>query len=133
MNKKFNSHTVVKPNISGRFSANDELKHTVLEDVEFEKKFDVLTNDEVEARYLLTTSFMEKLKNVQMSFKAFSIECAFYQGKMIIALNSLPNMFRVGSIWRPLTDERQYFQVFEEILSIIKLIDHFKIDQKIGL
>ena len=133
MNKNFNSHTVVKTNMLGRFLTNNELKHTVLEDIEFEKKFDVLTNDEVEARYLLTTSFMEKLKNLQMSFRASFIEYAFYQDKMIIAFDSLPNMFHVGSIWKSLIDERQYFQMFEEILSIIKLIDYFKLDQKIGL
>ena len=133
MNKKFNSHTVIKPNMLGRFLANSELKHTVLEDTEFEKKYDVLTNDEVEARYLLTPSFMERLKNIQMSFMANSTECAFYQDKLIIAIDKLQDKFHVGSIWKPLTDERQYFQMFEEILSIIKLIDHFKLDQKIGL
>ena len=133
MNKKFNSHTVIKPNMLGRFLANSELKHTVLEDTEFEKKYDVLTNNEVEARYLLTPSFMERLKNIQMSFMAYSTECAFYQDKLIIAIDNLQDKFHVGSIWKPLTDERQYFQMYEEIESIIKLIDHFKLDQKIGL
>ena len=68
-----------------------------------------------------------------MSFMAYSTECAFYQDKLIIAIDNLQDKFHVGSIWKPLTDERQYFQMYEEIESIIKLIDHFKLDQKIGL
>lgn len=133
MNKNFNCHTLIKSNILGRFMATKELKHTTLEDVEFEKKYDVLTNDEVEARYLITPSFMERLNNVKTSFLAHNIECAFYQDKLIIAMDSLPDMFHIGSLWKPLSDEAQYFKMFEEILSIIKLIDHFKLDQKIGL
>ena len=133
MNKKFNCHTVLKPNMGGRFLANGDLRHTVLEDPEFERKFDVLTNDEVEARYLLTPTFMERLKNIQMSFLAYSTDCAFYQNKLIIAMETSQDMFHIGSIWKPLTDESQYFKMFEEVFSIIKLIDHFKLDQKIGL
>ena len=133
MNKNFNSHTLIRTNLFGRLIPNGDLKHTTLEDVEFEKKFDVFTNDEVDARYLITPSFMERLNNVKMSFISPTIECAFYQDKLIIGLQGIPNMFHVGSIWKPLTDEKQYFKMFEEILSIIKLIDHFKLDQKIGL
>lgn len=132
MNKNFNSHTIIRPEVFELITVKD-LKKTTLEDVEFEKKFNVYTNDEVDARYLITPSFMERLNNIKLSFKAPFIECAFYQDKLIIAMDSLPDMFHVGSIWKPLTDESQYFQMFEEILSIIKLIDHFKLDQKIGL
>ena len=133
MNKNFNSHTVIRTNLFGRFIPNGDLKHTVFENIEFEEKFDVFTNNEVEARYLITSSFMEHLNNVKMSFIAPAIECAFYRDKLIISLQGIPNMFHVGSVWKPLTDEKQYFKMFEEILSIIKLIDHFKLDQKIGL
>ena len=102
------------------------LKHTTLEDVVFEKKFDVFTDDEVEARYLLTTTFMERLTNIKTAFNAKNISCAFYQDK-------LRDLFSVASLFKPVNDEKQFFTMFEEINSLLYLIEHFKLDRKIGL
>ena len=133
MNKKFDSHTVIAPNGLFHISGVKGLKHTKLEDVVFEKNNDVYTNNEVEARYLITPAFMERYNNIKMSFKADSIRSAFYENKLIIALETSKDMFEPCSIWKPLHDEKQYFEIFEEILSIIKLIDHFKLNEKTGV
>lgn len=133
MNKKFDSHTLISPQGLFHFSGVGGLKHTVLEDIIFEKNYDVFTNNEVEARYLITPAFMERFNNIKMSFKADSIRCAFYENKLIIGLETSKDMFEPCSIWKPLHDEKQYFEIFEEVLSIIKLIDHFKLNEKTNL
>ena len=133
MNKNFDSHTVIAPNGLFHISGVKGLKHTKLEDVVFEKNNDVYTNNEVEARYLITPAFMERYNNIKMSFKADSIRSAFYENKLIIALETSKDMFEPCSIWKPLSDEKQYFEIFEEVLSIIKLIDHFKLNEKTNL
>ena len=133
MNKNFSAHTLVKSDSLIKSAGVSGLRHTTLEDVVFEKKFDVYTNDEVEARYLLTTSFMERMTEMKTIYKAKNTTCAFYKDKFIIALDVRRDMFKLGSIFKKADDERQYFQMYEEIISIIKLIDHFKLDQKIGL
>lgn len=133
MNKSFSSHTIITPNSIIHNISFSNLKHTVLEDVEFEKKFDVFTNDEVEARYLITPSFMQRLKSMKTAFKADKIKCAFYGQNLIIALSTDNDLFSICELNKPLDDSVQYFQMYEEIVSIIKLIDHFKLDQKIGL
>lgn len=133
MNKKFDSHTIIAPNGLFHISGVKGLKHTTLEDVVFEKNNDVYTNNEVEARYLITPAFMERFNNIKMSFKADSIRCAFYENKLIIGLETSKDMFEPCSLWKPLHDEKQYFEMFEEILSIIKLIDHFKLNEKTGV
>lgn len=133
MNKNFISHTVIKPDSLRHVSPAKDLRHTVLEDVEFEKKFDVFTNDEVDARYLITPSFMERLNNMKTAFKANSVSCAFYGDLLLVALSTNKDLFSICSLVKPVDDEQQYFQMYEEIVSIIKLIDHFKLDQKIGL
>jgi hypothetical protein len=79
MNKNFSAHTLVKSDSFFKDSNVYGLKHTTLEDVVFEKKYDVFTNDEVEARYLLTTSFMEKLTNMKTIYNTQDICCAFYK------------------------------------------------------
>ena len=133
MNKKFNGHTVIRPNKFAHFSPASHLRHTTLEDVMFEKNFDVYTNDEVEARYLITPSFMERLNNMKTAFKAASVSCAFYENHLFIGLHVIDDLFSIGNLNVPLDDANQYFQMYDEILSIVKLIDHFKLDQKIGL
>ena len=132
INKQFSGNTVIRPNSIGHFSPSPHLRHTILEDLNFEKKFDVYTNDEVEARYLITPSFMERLNNMKTVFEACSVSCAFYENYLLIGLNTC-DLFSIGNLNVPLDDANQYFKMYDEILSIMKLIDHFKLDQKTGL
>lgn len=133
MNKSFTGNTVIRPDTSLHRSPLQNLKHTTLEDVVFEKKFDVFTDDEVEARYLITPSFMERLNNMKTAFEAYAISCAFYDKYLLVGLSTSKDLFSIGDLNKPVNDDKQFFTMFEEILSIIKLIDHFKLDQKIGL
>ena len=133
MNKSFKGNTVICSDSILPMAPAEELVHTTLEDVVFEKKFDVYTDDEVEARYLITPSFMERLNNMKVAFDADKVSCAFYEQYLFVALHTSKDLFSLCSLVKPVNDEKQFFQMFEEILSIIKLIDHFKLDQKIGL
>ena len=133
MNKTFNGRTVIRPNTLLHSSPSSILKHTELEDINFEKKFDVFTDDEVEARYLITPSFMERLNEMKVAFKADKVSCAFYNKYLFVALQTPEDLFSICSLFNKVDDPKQFFTMFEEILSIIKLIDHFKLDQKIGL
>lgn len=64
--KKFQGTTVVRSN---RYSeAVNGMEKVNLEDVEFEKEYNVYSTDQVEARFLLTTAFMERLKNLENAF-----------------------------------------------------------------
>ena len=133
MNKSFKGRAVIRPNTLLHTSPSPILKHTELEDVDFEKRFDVFTDDEVEARYLITPSFMERLNEMQVAFKADKVSCAFYNKYLFVALHTSEDLFSICSLFKRVDDKKQFFTMFEEILSIIKLIDYFKLDQKIGL
>ena len=133
MNKSFTGNTVIRPDTLKHASPAANLKHTTLEDVVFEKKFDVFTDDEVEARYLITPSFMERLNNMKTAFSADRVSCAFYDKYLLVGLHTSKDLFSICSLKEPVKDGKQFFTMFEEILSIIKLIDHFKLNQKIGL
>ena len=91
------------------------------------------SDDEVEARYLITPSFMERLNEMQVAFTADKVSCAFYKKYLFIALHTSKDLFSICSLFKKIDDPKQFFTMFEEILSIIKLIDHFKLNQKIGL
>ena len=130
LNKPFKSHTVIKPDALLNISPVKDLRHTQLEDAQFNKKFDVYTNDEIEARVLITPIFMERLKNMKMVFSSSAYSCAFYQQYLIIALSTKKDLFSLCSLIKPIDDKEQYKKLYDEVLSIIKLIDYFKLDKK---
>lgn len=130
IDKSFKGNTVIRPDTLLHFSPSSSLKHTVLEDTEFEKKFDVFTNDEVEARYLITASFMERLNNLKVAFKTDKISCSFYDGHILIGLHSNKDLFKFASITKSLLDYSEFSQMFKEIISIYEMIDYFKFSEK---
>lgn len=137
INKKIKGHTIIYPDSLMHISPSKNLHHTILEDVEFEKKFDVYTNDDVEARYLITTTFMDRLNNIKMSFDADKIYAAFHNGMLLLGLNTKLDLFDFDEISyikkEPLPYNLHFIKTLEGLISIYKLIDYFKLDQKIGL
>lgn len=122
-------HLVLKK----KFSSVDELDEVKLEDPKFAKRFNVYSSDQVEARYLVTPSFMERFQNLNTAFGAKKAKCSFYDDKIMFAISTNKNLFEVGSIWRSLEDPKTLNQLFDELYSIYRMIDYFKLDQKIGL
>lgn len=147
MNKNFTGNTIIESKrpltrggimgvISHDYSNlynNRKLNLTKLEDIEFNKKYDIYTNDEVEARYLITPSFMQKLKYMKTAFRADKMRCSFYEGYLLIGLFTKKDLFSICSLFKPVDEPKQFFTMFEEILSIVKLIDYFKLNLKTGL
>ncbi|MBR2386417.1 DUF3137 domain-containing protein [bacterium] len=132
MNKKFEGHTIIIEDTIHHFSPNENLVRTVLEDVEFEKKYDVWTTDEIEARYLITTGFIDRLNNLKTKFLAKKIRCAFKDNSFYVIFKK-SNAFEGGSLYRKLPDFELCNSMFEQILSIYQLIDTLKLELKIGM
>ena len=131
INKKFKGHTVIVPDNS--FFIPNKLHRTQLEDVVFEKNYNVYTNDDVEARYLINPSFMTRINEINSKFSTKEISAVFYSGVLFLALNIGEDLFNYGSIINSLNDPKPFIKMSEEIISILKLIDHFKLDQNIGM
>ena len=90
MNKSFSGKTVIKKDIGtvGNWFINKStsLKKVKLEDPNFEKMFEVYSDDQVEARYLLTVTFIERLKELVENFGGKSIQCCFYNNKLLMMI-----------------------------------------------
>lgn len=129
--KNFTGHTIIR--VKGLFGARRAYEEVKLEDPEFSKQFFVDSNDQVEARFLLTPAFMERFKRISNAFGAKHAECSFKDGKVLIALATAKDLFKLGSLNTPVTDTKPYEVFLNEILSIMEMIDHLKVTQKIGL
>lgn len=116
------------------FSKKTPMSNMQLEDPEFNKKYDAYTQDQVEGRYLITPTFMERFKNLHTSFGTNKAKCAFFDNKIMFALSTKKNLFELaGGIFSSLKNPKQTKIFYEEISAIYDLIDYFKLDEKTGL
>lgn len=136
--KNFKGQTIIRSD-QGRFGnwmglLGNKLQSVKLEDPVFEKMFEVSSTDQVEARYLLTTSFMERLLHLSEQFGGGAkVQGSFYDNKLMLMIPSKVNRFEVGSIYQPATfveDIRAILSQMQEIFGIIAIL---KLDEKTGL
>ena len=103
-----------------------------LEDVNFNKMYTVFSTDQVEARYLLTTGFMERFQNIKTAFDAKYIRAEFKDGELVILIGVNKDMFAMGNLAKQ-TTYKTFFELFEEMYSVLSLVEHLKLNQNIGL
>jgi len=108
-------------------------KKISLEDKKFTDYFKVISDDEIESRYILTPAFMERLMNLKRRFKAKTLECTFENDKMMIFMKTNRDLFEIGDLFKPLTDRNSLRNFYFELSEIIKIIDYFKLDEQTKL
>lgn len=137
MNKNFEGTTLIRAKNAYNADKSDLKKagssQVKLEDPEFEKLYTVYGTDQIEARYLITTAFMERLKCIRLAFKAKHISCSFYGDSVYIAPHTGTDLFSLCSLVKPVNDRKQFEILFNEFASILQLVDHFKLDKRLGL
>lgn len=136
VHKSFQGMTVIRRD-SGRlgniFSKPGHLERVRLEDPQFESTFEVYSNDQIEARYLLTTSFMERLLKLEQVFHGNSIEASFYDNKLLLKIATRKDWFRSSSVFSPATFHTDMETVLTEMQTLFQIIGILKLDQDIGM
>ncbi len=107
----------------------EKLGEIQLEDPVFSKKYRVYSSDEVESRYLVTPAFMERFNNVKTAFGARKIKCSFYNKDIMFAISTNKNLFELGDLFHSLKNPKKIMRFFDEITSILMLVDYFKLDE----
>ncbi|MEO1642059.1 MAG: DUF3137 domain-containing protein [Pseudomonadota bacterium] len=107
----------------GWFS-NKDLEKVDLTSVELAKAFQVYSNDQVEARYLLTPDRMERLIALERHFQGGKLRGIFEGDHLTLALEA-KDQFEAGSIWKPLFDPQRYISALTEIGLVCDVIDGF--------
>jgi len=100
--------------LGGLFGSDERVR---LEDPRFEKAFEVYSPDQIEARYLLTPAFMERLLSLKARVNC-SLCAAFDQGQLWLAIDGRREYFPRFSVWRDLRGTAQ----IESLLRDINLI-----------
>lgn len=74
-----------------------DLQRIDLTSPEFEDRFTVWSNDQVEARYIVHPEYIERLLAVESAFSGKNIRALFYQGDLLIVLET-GDLFESGSL-----------------------------------
>lgn len=148
MNKNFHGHTIVKRDLGklGNFFGDkfSKLDNVKLEDPVFEEQFEVYSSDQVEARYLLTPAFMERLlhlesviggvkKNSKKAKRRSGIQVAFYENKLLLMISTGKDRFEVGNINEPVTFIEDINTILSEMKDIFAIIEHLKLHEQTRL
>ena len=110
-----------------------KLENVKLEDVEFEKAFEIYSSDQIEARYLLTTAFMDRLLKTYKYFNKRPLQACFTNQTLLITIPFNKNLFEPGSIFDRETFIDDAKKLIREMSIIFRIIDTLKLDQNIGM
>ncbi len=124
--KPFKGITIVRTDRSaiGNFfsRATSKGERVRLEDPVFESHFEVYSDDQVEARYLLTPDFMTRMLTLRQIMGP-AIQAAFHENQMLIAVNHGKNRFEAGGLYDSTTVEQNLRRTITELVAIFDLIE----------
>ena len=117
-------HTVIGNFFSGFGKSGDRVK---LEDREFEDEFEVHSTDQVEARYLLTPTFMERVLAFSRLSSVKQLQLAFKNGSIYMAIKRNGNAFEGGSF--NLNDPELIQKNIKDIAMIFDMVTELNLTQ----
>ncbi|MBR1904279.1 MAG: DUF3137 domain-containing protein [Alphaproteobacteria bacterium] len=94
-----------------------------LEGLPFMRRWQILTDDQVEARYILTPVFMEKMLAIKRLFHGKAIDFSFFDNKLLIAVHTRKNLFETTSLFVPALSYHKVREVISQLNSIFSVID----------
>jgi hypothetical protein len=105
------------------------LEKVALEDPVFEKQFEVFSSDQVEARYLLSTSMMERLLKLKELMDGSRIEASFYDNALLLMVASNKKWFEGGNVFTPADFVNDINTILEEMAVMFEVIEHLKLHE----
>jgi hypothetical protein len=138
-NKRFTCQVVVLPDTAEKLfgslgkilqSWNLERDQLVkLEDPEFEKLFVVYGNDQIQARYILSTSLMERIIDFKRKTNR-PIYLSFVGSRIFVAISYTKDLFEPGLL-KTLTDFELIREYFEDLQLAISIVDNLNLNTRI--
>lgn len=98
-----------------------------LEDPRFEKLFEVFSDDQVEARYLLTPTFMERVTELA-GHVGGKLQLAFDRDRLLLTVNGGGDRFESGSGFSSFDDPEAVARIASEIAIVFRIIDALRLD-----
>ena len=131
--KPFHGRTVLHTDHGLIFNAlggmGREGERVLLEDPKFEDVFEVYSTDQVEARYLLTPAFMERLLSLRNRLGG-RMQAAFLNEKLYLSVHLGKDHFRNPSVFARVDDPQKVERLVAPILFIASAVRTLKLNQE---
>ncbi|MDW8434373.1 MAG: DUF3137 domain-containing protein [Aquificaceae bacterium] len=133
--KRAKGVVLVYPDTFRLFGTPAGLERVKLEDPEFEKRFDVFSNDQIEARYILSLSLMRRMLDFILKTGA-KVRFSFMDEYMFCAMDFGKDFFEAPSIFHslyPLIYKEGFKQYVQEVELLISVVEELNLNQRIWL
>jgi len=139
-NKNFKGATLVLPDTAektfgkmlGGFLQSKNIGRPTLvklEDPEFEKLFVVYGEDQIEARYILSTSLMQRITEFRKKSNR-SIYLSFVENKVMIAVPSGKDLFE-PRLFRSIVDYGQIEDYYNDLAFVVGIVEDLNLNTRI--
>lgn len=125
--KDFQGETVIRRN--SLFKIGMGASRVKMENPDFEKVFDVFSSNQVEARYLITPSMMERMLKLDSIFKG-GITISFRHSTILVAIPDSKNRFE-ASVWTSLNDRSLVESDFALLRSLLAIVEELNLNTRI--
>ncbi len=98
-------------------------QNVTLEEIQFSRKWRVLTDNQIEARYILTPKFMEQINQIKHFFHGKYIDFSFFDNSLMIAVHTRKDMFETTSLFTPALQYHKVREVVSQLHGIFSVID----------
>jgi hypothetical protein len=123
--KAFNGVTIVRRD-AGVFNDmsnwGTQLERVGFADPQFERTFEVVSNDQIEARYLVHPMFAQRLLELEAQLKGGKVRCAFEGGDLLIAVEG-GNQFEIRDLFKPLDNPEQARRIVDDLAAVTRVMD----------
>ena len=96
-----------------------------MENPDFEKVFDVFSTNQIEARYLITPSMMERMLKLDSNFKK-GITISFRNSTILVAIPDSKNRFE-ADVWSSLSD----MSILKSDFAVLEIVDELNLNTRI--
>ena len=127
----FNRSSMVVKNQRGKKS---KLEKVVLEDIEFEEKFSVYSENQILARQTLDPAVMERLNKfyvyMKNRYKVKDVRISFYQNRCLLILRVKKNLFEAKGFYKNNVATEYVKGFLKEINMILEIAESLKMERK---
>ena len=136
MTKPFHGRTVVLRDggMIGNFlgGIGRDLDRVSLEDPRFESAYEVYASDQVEARYLLTPAFMDRLIVLEQRLGC-RVRLAFDRNSLLMSIELNRDAFHVGNLNSPLADRQRLRAIVADLTMIFDVVETLRLNAETRL
>lgn len=133
LSKPFEGHTVIMPNnalltwFRTKFSGFQKIN---LVAPKFERLYDVMGTDQVEARVVMNPAFIERFIQAGELLRARYMEASFLSNEILIAVARNRDLFEFDPLWQKITLERLHKKI-SDVETVMQIVDILKLNRHV--